>query len=98
MSFENILEKLYEQADNAAPIKASVKFVLDNMIVHIDGKGDANVVTREDKEADCVISTDMKTFEGLKAGKINPMMAVMMGKIKIKGDMGLAMKLQSFLS
>ena len=33
----------------------------------------------------------------LKNGKVNPMMAVMTGKLKIKGDTGLAMKLQSFM-
>ncbi|MBL0023782.1 MAG: SCP2 sterol-binding domain-containing protein [Saprospiraceae bacterium] len=33
----------------------------------------------------------------LKNGELNPMMAVMSGKIKIKGDMGLAMKLQSLI-
>jgi putative sterol carrier protein len=33
----------------------------------------------------------------LKTGDLNPMMAVMSGKVKIKGDMGLAMKLQSLL-
>jgi putative sterol carrier protein len=33
----------------------------------------------------------------LKNGELNPMMAVMSGKVKIKGDMGLAMKLQSLI-
>jgi putative sterol carrier protein len=33
----------------------------------------------------------------LKNGDLNPMMAVMGGKIKISGDMGLAMKVQSLL-
>jgi len=36
-------------------------------------------------------------MESLMAGKLNPMMAFMSGKIKVKGDMGVAMKLQSFL-
>ena len=35
--------------------------------------------------------------EDLKNGKVNPMMAVMSGKLKIKGDQGLAMKLQAFM-
>ncbi|HRX29829.1 MAG TPA: SCP2 sterol-binding domain-containing protein, partial [Saprospiraceae bacterium] len=48
-------------------------------------------------EADCTISTDVDTFMKLKSGDLNPMMAVMSGKIKISGDIGLAMKLQSLL-
>jgi len=64
----------------------------------VDGTGDKNVVTSNDGEADCVITTSMDTFEKLKTGALNPMMAVMTGKVKIKGDMGIAMKLQSLLS
>jgi putative sterol carrier protein len=40
---------------------------------------------------------DADTFTQLKSGSLNPMMAVMSGKIKIKGDMGLAMKLQALI-
>lgn len=98
MSFDSVLEKINAQANNAKPLDATVKFVIGEHVIHIDGTGDSNVVTTEDKDADCVISTDMKTFEGLKTGKVNPMMAMMTGKIKIKGNMGIAMKLQSFLS
>ena len=98
MSLETILEKLNQQAGNISPIGASVKFVLDEHTIFVDGKGDKNVVTSEDKEADCVISTTIDTFNKLKSGELNPMMAVMTGKVKIKGDMGVAMKLQSLLS
>ena len=37
-------------------------------------------------------------FVDLSSGKLDGTMAFMSGKIKIKGDMGLAMKLQSVLS
>lgn len=98
MSLDSILEKLNSQAENISPIGATVKFVLDEHTIFVDGTGDKNVVSSNDSEADCVISTSMDTFQKLKSGDINPMMAVMTGKIKIKGDMGIAMKLQSLLS
>jgi len=84
-------------AANADPINATIKFDLDGNKVHIDGTGDANVVSYEDKDADCVIITSAETLGKLQAGDLNPMMAVMTGKVKIKGDMGVAMKLQSLL-
>lgn len=98
MSLETILEKLQTQASNISPIGNTVKFVLDDTTIYVDGTGDANTVSAEDKDADCTISTSMDTFQKLKSGDINPMMAVMTGKIKIKGDMSIAMKLQSLLS
>jgi putative sterol carrier protein len=97
MSIESIYSALSAQAANVAPFGAKLKFVLGDSIILIDGTGDSNVVSQDDVEAACTISTDPDTFLQLKNGELNPMMAVMSGKIKIKGDMGLAMKLQSLI-
>ena len=98
MSIEEITNTISSIAQNADPIGATVKFDFgDDGIVHLDGTGDSAVVTNDDKEADCVISMDMDTYEKIKNGEQNGMMAVMMGKVKIKGDMGIAMKLQNYM-
>lgn len=76
----------------------SLKFQFDEGIVYLDLTGEEAVITNDDKEADTTIITSLETLDGLRKGKVNPMMAVMSGKVKIKGDMGLAMKLQSLLS
>jgi putative sterol carrier protein len=44
--------------------------------------------------ADVTISGSEDTFERLASGDLNPTSAYMTGKIKVKGDMGAAMKLQ----
>ncbi len=97
MNLEKIRDVITEQAANVAPFGAKLKFVLDDQVIFIDGSGDSNKVSFEDQEADCSIITDSDTFSKLKSGDLNPMMAVMSGKIKIKGDMSLAMKLQSLI-
>lgn len=97
MNVETILEAITAQAANVAPFGAKLKFVLDDQVILIDGSGDKNMVSQNDEEAACTISTDTETFMQLKNGDLNPMMAVMSGKVKIKGDMGLAMKLQSLI-
>ncbi|HMT53603.1 MAG TPA: SCP2 sterol-binding domain-containing protein [Saprospiraceae bacterium] len=97
MNFESILSAVNAQAANLAPFGAKLKFVLGDDIIMIDGTGDKNLVSQKDEEAACTISTDTDTFMKLKSGDLNPMMAVMSGKVKIKGDMGLAMKLQSLI-
>ena len=45
-------------------------------------------------EADVTISASQEIFEKIVAGEENPTSAYMTGKLKLKGDMGAAMKLQ----
>jgi putative sterol carrier protein len=45
-------------------------------------------------DADCTFSASSENFEKIIAGEQNPTTAYMTGKLKIKGDMGAAMKLQ----
>lgn len=98
MTLEAITEQFSKTAANAPSLGKSIKFVFDQGIVHIDLTGDQAQVTNEDKEADCVITTSIETLDGIRKGDINAMSAVMTGKVKIKGDMGLAMKLPSLIA
>jgi len=54
----------------------------------------AIAVTEGDGTADATIETSGETFEKIVSGEQNPTTAYMTGKLKIKGDMGAAMKLQ----
>ena len=47
-----------------------------------------------DAKPDVTIATSEETFQKLLSGEQNPTTAYMTGKLKIKGDMGAAMKLQ----
>lgn len=97
MSFESIKKVVEQQAENISPLGATFKFVLDDHPIYVDGTGEKNIVTEEDKDAECVIITSAETLSKMKNGELNPMMAVMSGQVKIKGDMSLAMKLQSLI-
>jgi putative sterol carrier protein len=56
---------------------------------------DGTIDVREGaEEADCTFSATSENFEKIIAGEQNPTTAYMTGKLKIKGDMGAAMKLQ----
>lgn len=96
MDINLVIEELKKQAANTTPFGAKLKFVIDDQPIMIDGTN-GNAVSLDDSEADCTISTDSESLMKMKNGDLNPMMAVMTGKVKIKGDMGLAMKLQSLL-
>ena len=56
---------------------------------------DQVIVSTDDQEVDCTIAVSIDDLKSLINGTLNPMGAFMMGKIKVKGDMGVAMKLQS---
>ena len=47
--------------------------------------------------AQCTITVADEDFVNIVGGKLNPQMAFMSGKLKVAGDMGLAMKLGTVL-
>ncbi len=51
-------------------------------------------VTEGEGEADTTLTTSEESFLAIARGEQNPTTAYMTGKLKIKGDMGAAMKLQ----
>ncbi len=51
-------------------------------------------VTEGGNEADTTITVSEDNFEQLISGDLNPTTAYMTGKLKVKGDMSAAMKLQ----
>ena len=79
----------------AAGMTASYKFDIDgsgSWLVDVD---DGKVTVTEDGgDADCTISASSETFMKIANGEQNPTAAYMSGKLKVKGDMGQAMKLQ----
>ncbi|MGH3134420.1 MAG: SCP2 sterol-binding domain-containing protein [Gaiellaceae bacterium] len=54
----------------------------------------AIAVSEGDGDADCTFTASAENFEKIVSGEQNPTTAYMTGKLKIKGDMGAAMKLQ----
>ena len=71
------------------------KFVIeDEGAVMIDGGG----ARAGDEEADVTLTASTETFKAILDGEENPTAAFMTGKLKVDGDMGMAMKLSGVLS
>lgn len=91
---QGAVKTLNEKLDGGG-IDGSVKFVIeDEGSVRIDESG-ASV---DDSEADCTMTASADTFQGILAGDVDPTGAFMAGRLKVDGDMGLAMKLGSLLA
>jgi len=56
--------------------------------------GSVDVSEGDSGQGDVTISSSAENFERIVSGEQNPTTAYMRGKIKVKGDMGAAMKLQ----
>lgn len=65
--------------------------------VRIDGASVPPVVSNEEGPADCTVTVSLHDFIEMGEGRLNPQMAFMMGKLKIGGDMGIALQLGSIL-
>lgn len=98
MSIDATQERIKQKLGLIAGLDAAVLFDFgDDGIIHIDATVNPPVISRDHKEADVVFITSLKTFDAIMNGAQDPTMAFMMGKLKIKGSMGLAMKLNSIL-
>ncbi|WP_209506893.1 MULTISPECIES: SCP2 sterol-binding domain-containing protein [unclassified Ruegeria] len=56
-----------------------------------------NRATTQDRDTDCTIRISQENLTKLLTGKLNPMTGVALGKLKISGNIGVAMKLGQLL-
>jgi putative sterol carrier protein len=90
-------ETLESRVDEAKTAGMTATYLFD-----VDGAGKWTVdvnggkinVTEGGDDADCTISVSKDDFERLIRRELNPTSAYMTGKLKVKGDMSAAMKLQ----
>ncbi|MGB0720620.1 MAG: SCP2 sterol-binding domain-containing protein [Bdellovibrionales bacterium] len=98
MTTDSIEAKIKEKMALTAGLNAKVKFDFgDDGVVFVDATQSPPVISQEDAEADTTLVCSVETFKGILAGTQDPNIAFMMGKLKVKGSMGLAMKLNSIL-
>jgi putative sterol carrier protein len=97
MELEKIKNDLAVKVKSINPIGKKLKFRLDNEFIQIDGTGTENIVIDSDAEADCTITMSKETYLKIQRGEIKPMIATLTGKIKVKGDIGLAQKLKHLI-
>lgn len=93
MSIQDVVEKIRSRVESSG-FNRSVKFDTqgDGVIV-IDGAS----ISTEDAPADCTIKLSLEDLESLVAGDLSPTAAFMQGKLKVEGDMSVAMALSQLL-
>lgn len=93
MGVEAVVEKIRSRVESSG-FHSSVKFDTgaDGVIV-IDGAS----ISTTDAPADCTIKLSLDDLESLVAGDLSPTTAFMTGKIKVEGDMSVAMALSQII-
>lgn len=97
MDLAELTAKASSAVQPGGDFKKKVKFDFGSVgKLFIDGA--AGKVDNSDETADATIKVDWDDFQKISSGAMDPTMAFMQGKLKVEGDMSVAMQLQSLMS
>ena len=97
MSVSEIESAFASRLDQFGDLGATVKFDFGDDRLWIDGTQKPAVMSHEDKDAECTLTITPDNLIAIQQGKLDPTMAFMTGKLKVKGSTAIAMKLSSVL-
>lgn len=99
---KNFIEKeLNQNSEPISDVKAIFQFEIsgdeeDTFQLQLND-GQAKIVQGDEDTADCTLKMSFKSFRQFLTGKLSGTMAFMTGKLKIKGDISKALKLEQIL-
>lgn len=98
-SFQELQMKMNEEPEGIKYLNAVFQFNLNEGKVYQFSfhEGVVEVSVKEAQSPDCILQLSDENVLKMMKGNFNTTMAYMTGKLKVKGDLGLAMKLQSAL-
>lgn len=99
---QKVPENLRIKGEKAAAINAIYEFQISGAsggtwVVDLTVPGGKVTTGSADGKANCTITMEDENFIKLVTGQLNPQMAFMTRKLKVAGNMGLALKLNTIL-
>jgi len=95
MNLEACTQAIRTKVGADSGLAATLKFDCgDDGFVYIDGKSTPNTVSNDSHESDCTVGITLENLNALLTGDLEPATGFMMGKLKVSGDMSVAMRLQ----
>ncbi|MGE5146942.1 MAG: SCP2 sterol-binding domain-containing protein [Candidatus Eiseniibacteriota bacterium] len=94
MNVPQLTERVRTAVGAESGLDATIKFNFgDQGVIYIDGKSTPNAVTNDDRDSQIVISFTPETLTRILDKQLNPKVALMTGKMKLRGDLRIAMRL-----
>lgn len=98
MSLETIEQEVRDNLMKFAGLGYKVKFEFEEGTAYLlDGTVTPPTLSAGDGEADCTLRLSVENMEKLMAGTLNPTLAYSLGKLKVDGSIGVALKLASLM-
>lgn len=95
MNLESCTQAIRSKVGTDSGLAATLKFdCADDGVIYIDGKATPNTVSNDNSEADCTVGITLENLNAMLSGDLEPATGFMMGKLKVTGDMSVAMRLQ----
>ena len=95
MTLQICTEKIRNKLGEDSSLNARLKFDCGaDGVIFVDAIVRPHQVDNQDRDADCTVSLALADLVALLAGELNPVSGFMSGKLKLAGDMSIAMRLQ----
>jgi putative sterol carrier protein len=99
VTLQTIIDGLQEKVGEDCGLGAVVKFDFgDQGSVILDASQVPNTVSTEGADPDCTMVISVEDFMAMAEGSLDGVSAFMTGRLKVQGEMGLAMKLGALLT
>ncbi len=95
MNLEACTEAIRSKVGSDSGLGATLKFDCGaDGVIYIDGKSTPNAVSNNNGDAQCTVGISLEDLNAMLSGELEPTTGFMMGKLKVTGDMSVAMRLQ----
>ncbi|MES2947186.1 MAG: SCP2 sterol-binding domain-containing protein [Pseudomonadota bacterium] len=95
MNLEACTQAIRTKVGADSGLNATVKFDCGaDGVIRVDGASTPNSVSNDNIDADCTVGITLENLNAMLSGDLDPTTGFMAGKLKVSGDMGVAMRLQ----
>lgn len=95
MDLQACTERIRIKLGQNSSLNATLKFDCGGEgVIFVDALVQPHIVNNQNAEANCTVTLTLADLADLLAGQLNPVHGFMSGKLKLSGDMSIAMRLQ----